>query len=108
MQHYIDQKTQNLIREYVPQKSTLRALADFFGTLGDSTRIKLLSALSICPMCVSDITKTLGMNQTTVSHQLKNLRDMSIVDYDRKGKVLIYYIKESKVLDVLLKAVEML
>jgi ArsR family transcriptional regulator len=59
-------------------------------------------------MCVSDITETLSMNQTTVSHQLKTMRDMGMVDYNRNGKVLTYYIRKSKVLDVLLSAVEML
>jgi ArsR family transcriptional regulator len=104
----IDKRTQNIIREYIPERATLMALADFFGVLGDSTRIKILSALSISPLCVSDITTTLQMNQTTVSHQLKNLRDIGMVDYHRKGKVLVYYIKQNKVLDILLKAVDII
>lgn len=108
MRPSINIKTQNLIREYLPERSTLMALADFFGVLGDSTRIKLLSALSISPMCVTDLTITLGLNQTTVSHQLKTLRDMGMVDFSRRGKVLEYFIKEPRVLEVLLGAVEML
>ena len=108
MELSINKETQNLIKEYIPERNTLMALSSFFSILGDSTRIKLLSALSISPMCVTDIAKTLNMNQTTVSHQLKTMRDMDIVDFERKGKVLIYYIKENRVLDVMLKAVEMI
>lgn len=108
MQLRIDKKTQELIREYVPDTLTLRAIADFFSMLGDSTRVKILSALSISPMCVSDLTTMLELNQTTVSHQLRNLRDMGMVDYHRKGKLLMYYISKPKVLDVLLEAAEII
>ncbi|MCL2822104.1 MAG: metalloregulator ArsR/SmtB family transcription factor [Firmicutes bacterium] len=104
----VDKKTQELIREYIPARATLRSLANFFDILGDSTRIKILSALSISPLCVGDIAATLELNQTTVSHQLKNMRDLNIVDFNRQGKVLVYFIKENKVLDILLKAVDVI
>lgn len=108
MELLIDKKTQSLVRDYIPPQKQLRALADFFSTLGDSTRIKILSALSITSMCVGDLTQMLELNQTTVSHQLKTLRDMDVVDYKRQGKVVFYYIKDRKVLDVMLGAVSCL
>jgi len=73
--------------------------------LGDCTRIKILSALSISSMCVSDLTTILEMNQTTVSHQLRSLRSMGIVDYKRQGKVVFYFVADKRVLEVLLGAV---
>ena len=92
----LDANTCRLIREYVPQRDTLMALSDFFATLSDSTRIKILSALSISPMCVNDISVMLGINQTTVSHQLKNLRSIGAVDYRRQGKISFYHIKNKR------------
>lgn len=108
MELTLDVKTQDLIREYVPDRATLRAIADFFGVLGDSTRVKLLSALSISPMCVSDLVEMLGLNQTTVSHQLKTMRDSGIIDFRRDGKVLTYYISQPRLYDILLSATEMI
>ena len=105
MELLLDKKTQALIRDYIPSKNKIRALAEFFGILGDGTRIKILSALSISSMCVSDITSLLELNQTTVSHQLKSLKSMGIVDYKRQGRVVFYYLSQKNVLDVLLKAV---
>ena len=102
----LDANTCRLIREYVPQRDTLMALSDFFATLSDSTRIKILSALSISPMCVNDISVMLGINQTTVSHQLKNLRSIGAVDYRRQGKISFYHIKNKRILDVMLSAAE--
>ena len=51
----------------------------------------------IKPLCVSDITEFLGVNQTTVSHQLKILKSLNIVECDRQGKNIIYYIKNEKI-----------
>lgn len=100
----IDAKTRRLVREYVPPRDTLMNLADFFSTLGDLTRIKILSALSISPMCVNDISVMLGINQTTVSHQLATLRAAGAVDYRRQGKICFYSIKNKQILSVMLAA----
>lgn len=74
----------------------------------DNSRVRLLSALAISPLCVTDLSALLDMNQTTVSHQLKILRDMDVVTYERKGKVLYYRIANSKINDILLIGVEYL
>ena len=100
----LDANTRRLIREYVPQRDTLMALSDFFSTLSDLTRIKILSALSISPMCVNDISVMLGINQTTVSHQLRTLRSAGAVDFRRQGKISFYHIKNKRILDVMLSA----
>ena len=51
----IDRKTLELVRSYVPQEDALAAMSEFFSALGDGTRLKLISALSICEMCVTDL-----------------------------------------------------
>lgn len=104
----LDKHTQGLVRQYDLQGGHLKALADFFGALSDSTRIRLVSALSISSMCVNDLSELLGINQTTVSHQLRNLRTIGVVDYKRQGKVLFYYIKNDAVLDIMLSATSFL
>lgn len=101
----IDLKTQETVKEYIPERDKLMALSDFFSALSDGTRIKILSALSISSMCVNDLSKVLGINQTTVSHQLKNLRSVGAVDYTRQGKISFYKIKNKKILEVMLSAV---
>lgn len=104
----LDKRTETLVREYVPEKHMLDSLADFFSALSDSTRIKIVSALSISPMCVNDISSILGINQTTVSHQLKNLKNIGVVEVLRQGKIAFYSIKDKAVLDIMLSAVNFL
>ncbi|MCI8596658.1 MAG: winged helix-turn-helix transcriptional regulator [Clostridia bacterium] len=101
----IDNKTLDLVRSYVPGEDALAAMSDFFSALGDGTRLKLISALSITEMCVTDLSLSLKINQTTVSHQLRNLKSIGAVKVRRQGKVSFYSLKDNSLLDIMLKAV---
>ena len=92
----------------MPSEKQFEGLADFFQNLSDSTRLKILSSLSLCDLCVNDICSLLSLNQTTVSHQLKILKDQNIVKSKREGKIIIYSLKERAINDVLSYASESL
>ena len=93
---------------YLPDKNSTEKIARFFALFADSSRVRLLSALAISPLCVTDIANILNMNQTTVSHQLRILRDMDVVACERYGKVLRYKISNPKINEILLVGVEYL
>ena len=93
---------------YLPDDNSVRRIARFFGLLSDPSRVKLLSALTISPLCVTDLATILNMNQTTVSHQLRLLRDLDVVSCERQGKILKYKIANPKINEILLVGVEYL
>ena len=93
---------------YLPDDTTVARLARFFALLSDPSRVKLLSALTISPLCVTDLSDILKMNQTTVSHQLRLLRDLDVVSCERRGKILKYKISNPKINEILLVGVEYL
>ena len=80
----------------------------FFSVFADSTRVRMLSALAISEMCVTDLSRVLGINQTTVSHQLRLLKNLGIVKCERYGKIIFYSLINDTVNDVMLKGVEFL
>ena len=104
----MDGRTQTLVEDYVPEGEMLEGLVGFFSIFADGTRLRILSALAITEMCVTDISRVLGINQTTVSHQLRYLKNVGIVKASRFGKVIFYSLKNDTVNDVLLKGVEFL
>ena len=57
---------------------------------------------------VTDISRILDLNQTTVSHQLRFLKDTGMVKTDRHGKIIFYSLANDLVNDVMLKGVEFL
>ena len=97
----IDARTLNTVREFAPSRDVSEKLCDFLSAIGDGTRLKILSALAITDMCVNDLSIGLGLNQTTVSHQLKNLRSVGLVKYRRQGKINFYSLRDKRVVTLL-------
>lgn len=104
----LDKRLQTMVKEYVPQGEILDDLVCFFSIFSDYTRLKMISALAITEMCVSDMATLLKMNQTTVSHQLRLLKNLNAVKTKRQGKVIFYSLRNETLNDVLLKGVEFL
>lgn len=97
----LDEHSQRLVNYYLPEKNVIDNIAEFFSVFCDSTRVKMLTALCITEMCVSDIAITLGLNQSTVSHTLKFLKQYDMVKCRRKGKIIIYSANNKCVDDVM-------
>lgn len=91
----LDSMTAARVSDSLPSDKNLGELAAFFDALSDITRLKILCALAVSSMCVSDLSALAGLNQTTVSHQLRILRSAHIVDCKRQGKVIFYSLVES-------------
>lgn len=104
----LDKRTKDLVKEYVPDGDVLDSITCFFSIFADPTRVKMLSALAISEMCVTDLSRVLEINQTTVSHQLRLLKNLGIVKSERSGKIIFYSLVNDTVNDVMLKGVEFL
>ena len=100
-------KIENIVR-YMPEGENLKTLSEFFSAFSDSTRLKILTALSVCEMCVNDIATILNINQTTVSHQLKILKSLKLVDFRKEGKLTFYFLSSKCVNEVMLGGVNYL
>ena len=66
--------------------------AALFKALGDPARASIVATLarSEREVCVCDFTEGLPLNQPTVSHHLKVLRDAGLVESERRG-TWVYY-----------------
>ena len=104
----LDKRTQGLIEDYVPQGDILEGVVCFFSVFADYTRVKILSALAISELCVTDLSRILEINQTTVSHQLRFLKSAGIVKCVRQGKIVFYSLVDDSISDIILKGIEFL
>lgn len=62
--------------------------ADWFATLADSTRVRLLHAVSTSPsghLRVGDLAEALGISQSTASHHVRRLAEVGFVAVDKVG-----------------------
>ena len=93
--------TLELARQEMPAEEVLFDLADVFKTFGDSTRIRILWALSEGEMCVCDLAQLLNMEQSAISHQLRVLRQARLVKFRREGKSAFYALDDDHVQQIL-------
>lgn len=90
----------------MPEEDDLFDLAEFFKVFGDSTRIRILSALSYSEMCVCDIASLLKMTQSAISHQLRVLKNARLVKNRREGKVVYYSLDDSHIQDIMAEGLD--
>ena len=102
----VSRESEIFVKRYMPSPDRCSKIADFYAIFADTTRVRILSTLSIAEMCVGDICYMLKTNQTTVSHQLKVLRDAGMVKSRREGKIIVYSIDNKYIPDVMVTAVD--
>ena len=84
------------VRSKMPCDEHFYGQANHYKMLADSTRLKILWALSKDDMCVCDLAALMGMTKSAVSHQLKTLRLANLVKYVKRGKVVYYSLVDEK------------
>ncbi len=89
------------ITKSIPDDDILIDLSELFKVFGDSTRIKILTALSKGELCVCDISRVVGMSDSAVSHQLKILKNAKLVSFRRDGKTVFYSLADDHVTTIL-------
>ena len=94
------------VLEQLPDDEVLYELADLFKIFGDSTRIKILYALWEAELCVGDLAQLLDLSQSSVSHQLRVLKDAKLVRFRREGKVIFYSLSDDHVRTIISMGME--
>ena len=85
------------MNELVLNEDTAYILTEFYKTLSDPTRLKIIYALTKKELCVQDISDAVKMSQTAVSYQLRILRGARLVKFRRSGKQIFYSIDDEHV-----------
>ena len=95
-----------LINNNPTDEETLYQLAELFKVFGDSTRIRILHALSQNELCVQDIADNLNMTQSAISHQHRILKQAALVKFRRDGKTIYYSLADDHVATIMKQGLE--
>lgn len=104
----------NIIHEDLVEKNKKEMLshelisevADFFKIFSDSTRLKIVTILLKDELCVCDIAAILNMSHSSISHQLRVLRQYKIVKNRKDGKVVYYSLDDSHIANIVNQGIE--
>ncbi|MBP1971128.1 DNA-binding transcriptional ArsR family regulator [Virgibacillus natechei] len=82
-------------------EETVFLVSQTFKALSDPTRIRILHLLSEGECSVNTIVEQLSLGQSTVSHQLRFLKNLRLVKSRREGTSIYYSPEDEHVLEVL-------
>lgn len=84
----------------MPEENNLYELAELFKVFGETSRIKIICALFESEMCVNDLAYVLGMTQSSVSHQLRILKNAKLVKFRKEGKSTYYSLDDEHIQNI--------
>lgn len=82
-------------------EETLFMVTQTFKALSEPTRVRILNLLAQKEHSVNEIAEKLSLLQTTVSHQLRFLKNLRLVKYRRQGTTLFYSADDDHVMNLL-------
>ena len=98
--HSVDLEVPNHLRREALKIDKAQKMAEFFRLLGDANRLRILSLLAQQDLCVCDLAAALEMSESAVSHQLRTLRSLRLVSYQKQGRKVFYRLLDHHVLEL--------
>lgn len=97
----VDEKKVIAAREKIADTEQVLDMAEIFKLLGEPTRLKIVLSLINNELCVCDLAAAMDANVSTVSHQLRLLRNARLVKYRKEGKMVFYSIEDNHINDAI-------
>ena len=95
-----------LAKKNMLDDDTIFRVSNLYKVFSDETRLKILNALLNTELCVCDISDILNMSHSSISHQLKTLRDMKLVKTKKIGKSVYYSLIDNHIEKIIRIGVE--
>ncbi len=94
------------INSAVLDEHTAAHVAELFRSFSDTSRVRILSALTTGEMNVSALAEAVGITESAVSHHMRGLRQMHIVNARREGKEVYYRIDDEHIIALFQQGVD--
>jgi DNA-binding transcriptional ArsR family regulator len=84
---------------------TAKTVAATMQALSTPSRLLILGRLRRGPATVNELSEDIAMEQSAVSHQLRILRNLGLIEGDRHGRSIVYALYDNHVAELLDQAV---
>ena len=97
---FIDYKKIEKINKEMIDEDIIFDMAELFKVFGDSTRMKIISALLQDELCVGEIAEITNSTQSAISHQLRVLKQAKLVKFKKVGKTVYYSLDDDHIYQI--------
>jgi ArsR family transcriptional regulator, lead/cadmium/zinc/bismuth-responsive transcriptional repressor len=77
---------------------TAALVAELFSAFSDTSRVRILYALTTREMKVGALAQVVKISESAVSHHMRSLRQMGLVTARREGKEVYYRIEDEHII----------
>lgn len=80
-------------------RSSAESIAELLKAVADPTRLQILAMISKADQqeaCVCNLTLPLQLSQPTISHHLKKLNEVGLIDRERRGTWVWYSLNKER------------
>lgn len=85
---------------------TAAHVAELFRAFSDTSRVRILSAIVDQELNITSLAQIIGVTESAVSHHMRGLRQMHLVEARRDGKEVFYSLTDPHVIALFRQGVE--
>jgi ArsR family transcriptional regulator, lead/cadmium/zinc/bismuth-responsive transcriptional repressor len=85
---------------------TAAHVAELFRAFSDTSRVRIMSVLVRDKMNVSALAKVVGISESAISHHMRGLRQMRLVNSRKEGKEVYYSIEDEHIIHLFQQGVK--
>jgi ArsR family transcriptional regulator, lead/cadmium/zinc/bismuth-responsive transcriptional repressor len=75
-------------------------MAELFSTLSDTSRLRIIAALTAGEMNVGALADIVGISESAISHHMRQLRQLRLVRTRKDGRYVFYALDDQHVADL--------
>lgn len=83
---------------YILDEHTAAHVAELFRAFSDTSRVRILSAIVEQEINISALAEMVGVTESAVSHHMRGLRQMHLVQSRRDGKEVYYRVEDPHII----------
>ncbi len=92
--------------EQILDDHTAIHVAELFASFSDTSRVKIISAVIGQEQNVSTLARAVGLSESAVSHHLRGLRLLGLVQARRQGKEVYYSLRDEHIITLFQQGVK--
>jgi ArsR family transcriptional regulator, lead/cadmium/zinc/bismuth-responsive transcriptional repressor len=77
---------------------TAAHVAELFRAFSDTSRVRILSALASQELNITTLAAVVGISESAISHHMRGLRQMRLVQSRRDGKEVYYRVDDEHIM----------
>jgi ArsR family transcriptional regulator len=94
---FVDPDRAEAARCNLVDRGSAEDISTVFRVLADPTRVAIIHALSLAELCNSDLAAILGLTESAVSHQMRELRLLKLVSAEKRGRMVYYRLTDTHI-----------